>query len=121
MPTGWSRVRGRPRLSVALVVVTALLAAATAVSGYVRAEFTDKHDFAARTAAALDDEDVRIVVAGQMVDGVAHVSSPDLLTVRPLLVRALSVLLDKQAFRRIVGLRWQPVTRASPRVGRGSW
>jgi hypothetical protein len=102
MPTGWSRVRGRPRLGAALVVVTALLAAATAVSGYVRAEFTDKQEFAARTASALDDEDVRIVVAGQMVDGVAHVSSPDLLTVRPLLVRALGGLLDNQAFRRIV-------------------
>ena len=92
---------GAPRLSAVFAVLTVLLAAAAAVSGYARTQLVDEHDFADRAASALDSPDVRQVVAEQLVDGLAGSVSPNLLAVRPLLTPAVASVVGSQPFRRV--------------------
>ena len=91
-----------PRMSVALAVLTAVLLAAAAVAGYARYELSDRDEFSARAVSALDDDDVRSVVAEQLVNALASGVSADVLTVRPLLTPAISALADTAAFRRVL-------------------
>jgi hypothetical protein len=91
----------RRRAGVALVVVTALLLAATAVCGYARSALVDEHEFSARATSALENADVRAVVAARVVDGLARNVAPDVLAVRPLVVPALAALVNTAPFRRV--------------------
>jgi hypothetical protein len=93
--------RLRRRLSVALVVVTALLGAATAISGYARLEIVDAGSFSVRAESALDDPAVREAIADRVVDRLAQSVVPDALVVRPLVVSALAVVADSSRFRRL--------------------
>ena len=65
-----SAIRSGAVTSVVLVVLTALLLAIAAMSGYTRAELVDSPTFAGRAAASLDDRQVRVALAGRVVDGV---------------------------------------------------
>jgi hypothetical protein len=89
-----------PRVSVALAVLAALLAAAAAAAGYARLELADRSAFSTRAASALGDEDLRLVLAERVVDGLAQSVAPDVLAVRPLLTPALAALANTRAFRR---------------------
>ena len=93
--------KSRGRMSAALVAVTAVLLVATALTGYVRSELVDERAFATRTASALDDQEVRRLLATRMVNGLAASTSSDLLAARPLLVSVVTALVDTPAFRRL--------------------
>lgn len=86
---------------VVLAVLTAVLLAAAGVAGYVRDEIVDRDEFSARAASTLDDGDVRTVVAGKVVDGLAAGVTPDVLAIRPLVASAVAALADTPRFRRI--------------------
>jgi hypothetical protein len=91
----------RRRAGIALVVVTALLLAATAVAGYTRSALVDEHEFSARATSALENADVRGVVADRMVGGLTRNVAPNLLAVRPLVVTAIAALVNTEPFRRV--------------------
>ena len=78
--------RRRQQLAVALVVLTALLLAATAIAGYPRTALVDEQEFSARATSALENADVREVVADRVVGGLTRNVVPDALVVRPLVV-----------------------------------
>jgi hypothetical protein len=86
------RLTGIP--AVALVTRTAIVFALAGISGYVRAEFTDREEFAQRVASAVDEPAVRLVLAERVVDGLTPVVAADALAVRPLLVAAVESLRD---------------------------
>lgn len=91
----------RQRIVVVLAVLTAVLLAAAGVAGYVRDELVDRDNFSARATAALDDADVRAVVADKVVDGVAAGVTPDVLAIRPLVTTAIASLANTAQFKRI--------------------
>ena len=93
--------RLRRRLSVALVAVTALLAAAAAVSGYARSQIVDADSFSVRAESALDEPAVREAIADRVVDQLAQSVVPDALVVRPLVVSALATVANSSKFRRL--------------------
>src|SRR5215218_10090373 len=95
-------VTARRRAGIALVVATALLLAATAVAGYTRAALVDGHEFSARATSALEDDNVRAVLADRMVGGLTRNVAPDLLAVRPLVVPAVAALVATDPFRRVI-------------------
>src|SRR5215210_1107131 len=94
-----------PRLTgasaVALVTLTAIVFALTGTSGYVRAEFTDREEFAQRLASAVDEPSVRQVLAERVVGGLTPVVAADALVVRPLLIAAVESLARPEPFRRV--------------------
>lgn len=91
----------RPRLAAALAVLTAVLLAVAAVSGYARYELLDTQEFSARVTSSLDDSDVRNELSRRVVDGVASGVTPDVLAIRPLVTSALAAVADTGPFRRI--------------------
>ena len=93
--------RRRRQGGIALVVLTALLIAGAAVSWYAQEEVVNSSRFSTRAASALDDSDVRTVLADRMVGGLTRSAVPDALVVRPLLVPVLATLADTSAFRRL--------------------
>src|SRR5262249_29860040 len=80
---------------------TAVLLAATAVTGYVRDELVDADAFSARASSSLQSGDVREVVAGKVVDGIAGGVAPDVLAVRPLVQQAIVSIAGTARFQRI--------------------
>ena len=93
--------RQRRRAGTALVVVTALLLATTAIAGYTRTALVDEHEFSARATSALENDDVREVVADRVVGGLTRNVVPDALVVRPLVVTAIAALVNTEPFRRV--------------------
>ena len=93
--------RRRRTAAVAMAVVTALLAAAAAVTWYARSALADTEEFTARTTAALDDPDLRAVLADRVVGALTPGVVPDALAVRPLIVPVVAELADTTAFRRV--------------------
>jgi hypothetical protein len=91
--------RRRRSAAVAMVVVTALLLAAAAVCWYARSALADSDEFTARATAALDDSDLRVVLADRVVGGLTPGVVPDALAVRPLIVPVIAELADTSAFR----------------------
>lgn len=86
---------------IALVAVTGVLLATAAVSWYAHSALVDEREFGARAVSALDDSDVRVVLADRVVGGLSGSAVPDALSVRPLLVRVLAPIADTRAFRRL--------------------
>ena len=83
-------------------MVTAVVLALTGISGYARAEFTERDEFALRVASALDEPSVRAVLAERAVDGLTPVVAIDALAVRPLLIAGVEALARTEAFHRVV-------------------
>jgi hypothetical protein len=96
-----SNGRRRRRAAVAMAVVTALLVAAAAVTWYARSALADTEEFTARATAALDDSDLRVVLADRVVGALTPGVVPDALAVRPLIVPVVAELADTTAFRRV--------------------
>ena len=90
------------RLSAVLAGLTAVLLAAAAVAGYARDELVDREAFSQRVASALEDEDVRVVVATRVVDRLVQNVSPELLAVRPLISSTAEALAGTDAFQRVL-------------------
>ena len=102
------------------MVVTALLLAAAAVVGYARSAMVDEREFSARATAALDDADVRTVVADRVVGGLTRSVVPDALAIRPLVVPVVASLADtavparcSRARSATATVRWSPARRRS--------
>jgi hypothetical protein len=85
--------------AVAMVTVTALLLAATALTWYTRSALADTEEFTARATAALDDADLRAVLADQAVGRLTPGVVPDALALRPLIVPVVAELGRSAAFR----------------------
>ena len=81
--------------------MTALLLAAAAVCWYAQVALVDEREFSSRATAALDDPEVRTVVAERVVGGLTRTVAVDAQAVRPLLVPGLAALADTSAFRRV--------------------
>jgi hypothetical protein len=96
-----SNGRRRRRAAVAMAVVTALLVAAAAVTWYARSALADTEEFTARATAALDDSDLRVVLADRVVGALTPGVVPNALAVRPLIVPVVAELADTTAFRRV--------------------
>ncbi len=90
---------GRRRAVVALVVATSLLLAGAAISWYAHSVLADGRELSARASDALDDSDVRELLAERIVDGLASGPVPNALAVRPLVVPVVATLADTSAFR----------------------
>src|SRR5215218_8149649 len=99
---GWRLPRATGPPAVLLIVVTAAVLALTGISGYARAEFSQRDEFALRVAAALDDPSVRAVLAERAVDGLTPLVAIDALAVRPLLIAGVEAVLRTKAFHRVV-------------------
>jgi hypothetical protein len=95
--------RRRRSAAVAMVVVTALLLAAAAVTWYARSELVDSEAFAARATAALEDSDLRAVLADRVVGEFTPGVVPDALAVRPLLIPVVAEAAGSTAFRNLFG------------------
>lgn len=91
----------RPRISVALAVIAGVLGFLGGLSAYVAGELADEQAFSVRAAAALQDDDVRAVVADRTVDALVEGAAPDLLSFRPLVTSAIDALVETRAFRRL--------------------
>ena len=89
------------RASSVLAGVTAVLAAAAAISGYARSELVDREAFGQRVASALEDEDVRAVVGDRVIDRLAQNVTPEVLAVRPLVSTAVGALAGTPVFQRV--------------------
>ncbi len=83
------------------MALTALLLAAAGISFYARSALVDEREFSARAASALDDPDVRAVLADRVAGRLTRGVLPDAQALRPLLVRALAAAADTGLFRRI--------------------
>ena len=95
--------RRRRHAAVALVVLTALLLAAAAVTWYARSALVDSEEFTARATAALDNADLRAVLADRVVGELTPGVVPDALAVRPLLVPVVAEAAGSSAFRDLFG------------------
>ncbi len=93
---------GRRAAGIALVVVTALLLAAAALSWYAQSALVDGRELSSRATSALDDPDVRTVLADQVVGGLTRSVVPDALVIRPLVVPVVAALTDTTPFRRLL-------------------
>ena len=85
-----------------LTALCALLLAGAAVTGYADRVLFDADRFAARTATALQDPDVRTVAAERVTDQLVLRNRPDLLTARPLIAGAVGGLVASDAFAGVV-------------------
>ncbi len=85
-----------------MVVLTAVLLAGAAITWYAESTLVDDQEFATRVTSALDDQDVRQVVADQVVGGLASSAVPNALVVRPLVVGLVAAVADTGVFRRVV-------------------
>ena len=83
------------------MALTALLLAAAATSFYAQSALVDDREFGARAASALDDADVRTVLADRVAGRLTRGVLPDAQALRPLLVRALAAAADTGVFRSI--------------------
>jgi hypothetical protein len=93
--------RARTAATLALLAVSGVLLVVGAVALYARNELVDEDAFADRAVDALDDDDVREVVAEQIVIEIIDQGAAELLTVRPLLTTGVTALLDTPQFRRL--------------------
>jgi hypothetical protein len=92
----------RRAATLTMVVLAAILFAAAAIAWYADDTLVDDQEFATRLTSALDDGDVRDVVADQIVTGLTSSAVPDALIVRPLIVPLVAVVADAPVFRRTV-------------------
>ncbi len=83
------------------MALTALLLAAAATSFYAQSALVDDREFGARAASALDDPDVRTVLADRVAGRLTRGVLPDAQALRPLLVRTLAAAADTGVFRSI--------------------
>ncbi len=81
--------------------MTALLLTGAAVSWYAHSAIVDGREFSGRAAVALEDSDLRTVVADRVVGALTRDVVPDALAVRPLIVPLLAALADTSQFRRV--------------------
>jgi hypothetical protein len=90
----------RRAAALTMVVLAAVLLAGAAIAWYADDTLVDDQEFATRLTSSLDDQDVRGVVADQIVNGLTSSAAPDALIVRPLIVPLVAAVADAPVFRR---------------------
>jgi hypothetical protein len=86
---------------VTLVVLGAVLLLAGTIALYAREQVLDRDAFADRAVAALDDDELRRVVAREIVVNLIDRGSTDLVAARPLLESVVETVVQTQPFRRV--------------------
>ncbi len=81
-----------------LLVATAVLLVATALAAYTWRALFDTDQFANRATAALQDDDVRRLVADRVTDDLLLRAQPDLLAARPIITSAVGGIVGGDAF-----------------------
>ena len=87
--------------SVVLVVLGSVLLFAGVVALYAREEVIDREAFADRALTALDDDDVRNLVAREIVINLIDRGSTDLVAARPLIESVVEAVVQTQPFRSV--------------------
>jgi hypothetical protein len=88
----------RPRAATALVVLSAVLLFATAVTAYAWRTLFDSDQFAARAASALQDDRVRQAIGDRITDELVLEADPDLLAARPAIAAVVARVVGGDAF-----------------------
>jgi hypothetical protein len=98
--------RGRLRTSVSLIliVVATLCAAAGGVTLYIRDEIVDSSAFANRSVQALQKPPVSRVVAREITVQVLEQGTPDLLAARPVIESVLQLVVESKPFSAVFRL-----------------
>ena len=91
-----------PRRSLALTVLSVVLALAGLTAGYVKWELAEPEPFAARSVDVLRSEEVRAVIAEQIAVQLLERGSPDLVASRPLVLTAVEAILETDQFERLL-------------------
>jgi hypothetical protein len=92
---------GRTTASVALAVIGAVLVVLGTVLLYARTEIIDDQAFADHAVEALDDDELRTVVATEITVQLIERGSADLVAARPLVEQVVSTIVDTRPFRQI--------------------
>ena len=92
----------RRRLSGGLAALASLLLFATALTWYVRVAVLDADGFADRATAAVQDQNVRGVIADRVTDEVVLRHQADLISARPVISSAISGIVGSGAFRSLL-------------------
>lgn len=93
--------RTQSTASIVLIVLGAVLLFAGTVSLYAREQILDRDAFADRAEEALLDDDVRRVVAREIVVTLIDRGSTDLVAARPLLESVVGAIVQTEPFRRL--------------------
>lgn len=87
--------------STACVIAAGVLLVPALVAGYARHALLDADRFADRATAALEDDDVRAVVAEEITDKIVLARASELTAARPLIEAATADVVGGTAFRRV--------------------
>jgi hypothetical protein len=96
-----SRTAGRTTASVTLAVLGAVLAVVGTLLFYARTEIVDEHAFADNAVKALDDDQLRDVVATEITVQLIERGSADLVAGRPLIEQVVSTIVDTKPFKQV--------------------
>jgi hypothetical protein len=91
----------RGTLSVVLVIAAAVCAVVGGVALYLRAEIVEPQSFADRSVDALENDDVRTVVAREVVVQLIDQGSTDLVSARPVLESVTAFVIRSDPFKRV--------------------
>ncbi len=81
-----------------LLALSSLLIVAAVAAGYVRYELLSRDEFSDRAVAALEDDDVRAVLAREITDRVVLRTEPDLVAAKPLIEAAVAGIAGSEPF-----------------------
>ena len=103
--------RVRSTASIVLAVLGGVLVLLGAILLYARTEIIDQDGFADHAAEALADDDVREVVATEIVVQLAERGSADLVAARPLLESVVDTVVDTRQFREVFRIAAEEANR----------
>lgn len=92
---------GRNAASIGLAAVASILVLIAAVAFYARVEVLDEDAFADQAQEALADDEVRTVVARELVVQIAERAEGNLLAARPVLESVVGGVIDSAPFRQL--------------------
>jgi hypothetical protein len=95
-----------------LVVLASVALVLALVAGYARRTVVDSDQFANRATAALDDDNVRSLVADKITDDVVLKNQQDLLAARPIIQSVASAIVGSRAFTSLFRSSVRDVHRA---------
>ena len=95
------RTAGRTTASVALAVIGAVFVVLGTLLFYARSEIVDEHAFADNAVEALDDDELRAVVATEITVQLIERGSADVVAARPLIEQVVSTIVDTQPFKQV--------------------
>jgi hypothetical protein len=95
------RTAGRTTASITLAVIGAVLVVLGTLLFYARSQIIDEHAFADHAVEALDDDELRAVVATEITVQLIERGSADLVAARPLIEQVASTIVDTRPFKQV--------------------